>query len=467
MKMRILVAIANYGTKNIKYLDRLISEYKTMSHEVHMVILSNVPKELGNDIEVIVGLPIKDPWSLPFGHKKLFAERINNYDLFIYSEDDTLITQRNIDAFLRVSDVLPHDKIAGFIRYEVDTAGNRYYSTVHGSYHWIHDSMIAVGGYTFAQFTNEHSACFMLTREQLQRAIDSGGFIVPPHKGRHDMLCSAATDPYTQCGYTKYICVSHIEDFILHHLPNQYIGKMGISVDDFSRQIEALQEIAKGIRKPLQLFNTEKTVNTSKWNKDYYEPIKDDVLAQIDDDTASVLSVGCGFGKTEGKLIERGIRVIGVPLDSVISINAEDKGIELTEADFDIALSRLRGTCFKYILFINVLHHLADPVDTIKEISELLSTDGKIIISVPNFNHIRFQRELKEQNISFNGDCYANTGFHFTTSKMVGKWLKRAGYSLVAKRYMLEDSYKNYESISFGYMNELLASNITYVAEKV
>ena len=68
--MKILVAIANYGTKNKRYVARLMEEYKAMSFDVHIVILSNVPKELGQDIEVIVGLPIKDPWSLPFGHKK-------------------------------------------------------------------------------------------------------------------------------------------------------------------------------------------------------------------------------------------------------------------------------------------------------------------------------------------------------------------------------------------------------------
>ena len=114
--MRILVAIASYGTKNLKYLQALLTEYRRMPFEVDVVVLSNEPKELGEDVEVLVGLPTRNPRSLPFGHKALFAERAKDYDLFIYSEDDTLITERNIRAFLDAIGVLPAHEIAGFLR---------------------------------------------------------------------------------------------------------------------------------------------------------------------------------------------------------------------------------------------------------------------------------------------------------------------------------------------------------------
>ena len=107
--MRILVAIANYGSKNLEFLDAVIREYRSMPHDVNIVVLSNIPKDLGSDVEVIIGLPTKDPWSLPFGHKKIFAERLGQYDLFIYSEDDILITQKNIESFLRQTKALPED----------------------------------------------------------------------------------------------------------------------------------------------------------------------------------------------------------------------------------------------------------------------------------------------------------------------------------------------------------------------
>jgi len=129
--MRILVAITNFGWKNMDHLAKLIKEYNSMSYHVDIVVFSNVPKDLGPDVEVRVGLPTRNPWSLPFGWKDLFKERRDNYDVFIYSEDDTLITQSHVEAFFRSSEELPEDKIAGFLRYEVDSEGNKFCSTIH------------------------------------------------------------------------------------------------------------------------------------------------------------------------------------------------------------------------------------------------------------------------------------------------------------------------------------------------
>jgi len=105
--MKILVAIANYGTKNDRYLDCVLREYRAMPDDVHVVVLSNVSKNFGEGVEVVLKSPKGDPWSFPFAHKRIFAERALDYELFIYSEDDTLITRRNIEAFRKATDVLP------------------------------------------------------------------------------------------------------------------------------------------------------------------------------------------------------------------------------------------------------------------------------------------------------------------------------------------------------------------------
>src|ERR1700677_2559706 len=222
--MKILVAIASHGTRNDQYLSRLIEEYQSMSFSVDIVVLSNIRKPVPAGVELLVGLPTKDPWSLPFGHKKLFADRAEEYDLFIYSEDDMLVTQTNLESFLRASAILEPREIPGFLRVEKDSVGKVNYPEMHGHFHWDPESVRVRCGDTFAFFTCEHSACYVLTREQLKRAIESGYFLVAPHKGKYDMLCSAATDLYTQCGFEKLICISHINDFLVRYLPNKYIG---------------------------------------------------------------------------------------------------------------------------------------------------------------------------------------------------------------------------------------------------
>ena len=199
-----------------------------MSLEVDVVVLSDAPKEIGVGARVEVGLPSSNPWSLPFAHKPLFAQNVDEYDLFIYSEDDIEVTEGNIDAFLRWTPQLADDEIAGFLRYEVDASGARSLPDVHGRFHWDPESVRRRGAGVFAEFTNEHAAFYILTRQQLKRAIASGGFLRDPGKGKYDMLCSAATDPYTNCGFRKVLCVSEI-DRVHDSPPNQPVCWTGWS----------------------------------------------------------------------------------------------------------------------------------------------------------------------------------------------------------------------------------------------
>ena len=176
VQMKLLVAIASHGTNNDGYLARLVSEYRSMSFPVDIVVLSNLPKKVAPGVEVIVvDLNGKNPWSLPFPHKQVFADRKSEYDLFLYSEDDTLVTEKNIRAFLEVSAALPDNEIPGFLRYEQGHQGEENYPEIHGRFHWDPQSVSFRGGHTFAYYTNEHAACYLLTQEQLGRAIESRG----------------------------------------------------------------------------------------------------------------------------------------------------------------------------------------------------------------------------------------------------------------------------------------------------
>ncbi|TXL71175.1 hypothetical protein FHP25_31165 [Vineibacter terrae] len=55
----------------------------------------------------------------------------------------------------------------------------------------------------------------------------SGGFLAEPRE-EHDLLCITATDLYTQGGFTKLIPISRLGDLTVHHLSNEYAGRMGV-----------------------------------------------------------------------------------------------------------------------------------------------------------------------------------------------------------------------------------------------
>lgn len=477
--MKILVAMANYGMKNVEYAKQLIQEYHSMPFDVDIVVLSEAPKDFGSDVKVLVGLPSKDPWSLPFNHKKLFAENINRYDIFIYTEDDTLICKNNILAFLRATNAIGDKKLVpGFIRYELYPNGKKNYPDIHGPYHWISGSVRKSGEYIFAKLSNYHSACYILTQGQLQEAIESGGFLVPPHSGRYDLICSAGTDPYTQCGFTKVVCLSHIQEFELHHLPDAYLNHTGLIAknctvldeDGYKLQIKALLEILDQKRANQELFITEKPLATPEWDKSYYEPCRYDTLRFIPSEAKNILSVGCGWGATEAYLIEQGKRVTAIPIDSIISKLAEEKDINVLPADFGMAFDTLVGSRFDAILLSDVLQHLPDPVEILTKLRGLLKVHGVLVGSIPNLGLSRrlFGRLFAKNKKKFQISCrFDSTNLNLTSAATTKEWLRVSNLHPLEVRYEDYATFSPLSVLSPHMPKWIAASNIIFLAERL
>lgn len=427
-KLNVLVVIANYGTKNDPYLRRLLAEYASMTHKVRCVVLTSVPKTLGGNVEVVVHRPRGNPWTFPFAHKKILANRINDYDLFIYSEDDTLITEKNIDAFLKATAVLREDEIAGFIRSEQGTDGTRYFSTVHGHFHWDPASVVTRGSYTFAHFTNDHSAAYVLTRDQLRRAIRSGGFLVAPHQEAYDLLVSAATDPYTQCRMKKLICITQLEHFVLPHLANRYVGKLGLQDREFFRQISALEAIHSNSRPSKALLERTTVVAQGRWAKRYYEPVRQDLMELIPQGAGRILSYGCGWGEMEAELERKGTKVTSVPLDSVIGACAEARGLQVVYVGSHNKLARIVDDRFDCILITDMLHLVREPQHLLTDLATVMAPRGTVIASVPNLQQLSvLWRRISRRPGYKNLGCFEHSGLHTTSHKIIGKWFEAAG----------------------------------------
>jgi SAM-dependent methyltransferase len=466
--MKILVAIASHGTANDYYLSQLVREYRSMSFDVDVVVLSNVQKEVGPGVELVVGLPTKDPWSLPFGHKKIFADRLADYDLFIYSEDDTLLTENNIKAFLRVSADLPENEIPGFLRYELGPDGRRNYPEIHGRFHWDATSVRRRGDYIFAFFTCEHSASYLITRAQLRRAIDSGGFLVPPHRGKYDLPCTAATDPYTQCGFIKVICVSHMTDFLVHHLPNKYIGtRFGIEQKEFDLQIAALLQIGQGGEATSIFLQTETKLADGWYSKDYYEPLRHEVITLIPGSAKRVLSIGCGSGATEGTLSEKEFEVTAIPLDPVISAGAADKGVEVICGDFPAIEKKLLKREFDCLLLLNVLHLVEDPVELLTFFGKFMASSAVAVALVPNMLRLPVLWGRATGDPRFKGlQEYEASGVHFSSPWVVREWFQSAGMNCRTTIDVERTETPNGNRIAESFLRPLMSPEFFTVAEK-
>jgi 2-polyprenyl-3-methyl-5-hydroxy-6-metoxy-1,4-benzoquinol methylase len=466
---KILVAIASFGVNNDSYLACLIKEYQSMSFHVDIVVISNLQKEVGPGVELsIVDLRGKNPWSLPFAHKKLLASGVDHYDLFVYSEDDTLITEANLRAFQRVSRVLPETEIAGFFRFERTPRGELHFPDAHDHFHWDPASVRSRGEFKFAHFTNEHSACYALSRQQLRHAIDSGGFLVEPHSnGKYLLLETAATDPYTQCGLTKLVCVSHFEDFLVHHLPDKYVGiGLGLNGLEFQTQIDALLRIGQNGCRPVSLFQTETKLRYEYYSKNYYEPVTPAVLSAIPNNVRRVLSIGCGWGAIEAHLAQKGLRVAAVPLDDVIPSAAARAGVKLICSDFDGARKALEDERFQCILFSNVLHLVPNPVEILASFTDLLADGGVMILLSPNLPRILAYWRSRSNGLFSGAVNFDSTGVQPTSRRILRAWLRKAGLKVDRITNVLSRQGQSIGRFTLGLTDGILSTEFIVTASK-
>ncbi|MCS3759015.1 class I SAM-dependent methyltransferase [Bradyrhizobium centrosematis] len=460
--LRLLVVIASFGTANNAYLDRVIKEYRSMSFDVDIAIISNIDKRPAPGIECIVGLPNRNPWSLPFAHKELFATRVDRYDLFIYSEDDILITERNIRAFLDVTSVLNEDEVAGLMLVEKAPNGELNYPQAHGSFHWDCTSVRIRGNYCLAHFTNEHAASYVLTQQQLAKAIASGGFVVGPHEGKYDLPCTAATDPYTQCGFKKLIPISNIDDFSAHHLPNKYINRLGVDRRQLDAQISVLMQIARDEHNAVPLFSAETRLWHGMYSKDYYAPARDEVLSGVPK-TAAVLSIGSCSAASERRLLERGNRVVVVPIDPVVGSGLAQLGAEVVLGDVMTARTKIAAERFDRLLFLDVLQFVRDPAHLLGLFADLLAPNGKVIISAPNRPSLRYVWECaRTGNVLRRWGSFEAAGIHDTTTGKIQRWCARAGLAIEK----IERRAPHRASPKWKFLSHVLAPDLVVTATR-
>jgi SAM-dependent methyltransferase len=436
-KLKLLVCICSYGERHLEYLNIIIQTYRNMTIETDVVVLSEAPKDLGPGVRVVVGLPSKNPWSLPFSHKKIFADKLDDYDLFIYSEDDVEISEANIKAFLRAVPQLAPDEIPGFLLYEKDSSGIVWLNNFFSCFHWRPESVRRRGDYVVAEFTNVHSACYLLTQSQLRLAIASGGFLRGPCEGVYDLLCTAATDPYTNCGLRKVICISEADDFLVRHTPDKYTDQAYVSLADLKDQIHTLFDILNGAHPACTLFEIEPKFWHGWWQKDYYEEYGDEVLNMVPGDAKSILSIGCGWGATEARLKERGAEITALPLDSVAGVAAAHRGINVVYGTWGECVETLQGRKFDAVFTTNLLHLHPDPGKLLKQISQFVRKGGTLVLSGPNFGRIpwwfkRFFCIGEFRNLR----SYDQSGINVCGPGTLARHLRNAGLSVTAVRWL-------------------------------
>ena len=118
-----------------------------------------------------------------------------------------------------------------------------------------------------------------------------------------------------------------------------------------------------------------------------------------------ILDVGCGPCVIAGIVKLRfDADVYGVDCDSTFVDQAKTKGIKVYGCDLESGSFPFADGSFDYVLFIEVLEHLAKPENCLKEIARVLKPNGILILSTPNLTSLQNRISLFRGKDPLNGN---------------------------------------------------------------
>ena len=248
-KIKTLAVLVNFGCEQLEFLKIVVDQLKGFSkYEVTIIVQSNINIPFLK-IDKVNIVHLDDYQYLPITCRKIIWEERNHYDLFIYGENDHLFKEIHLDKHLEYSKILPSNRISGLLQYEENELG-RYYPAYHLDFDWDYNSVEIYGGKKFAHFTNLHQASFILTKSQLLKCGKSfdfnrlvkeknrlnlrdrvlKGMMINSNKttfkrfNKYSVKCKVNTDVFEFGGMKKMICITDMQDNLIHHLPNLYIN---------------------------------------------------------------------------------------------------------------------------------------------------------------------------------------------------------------------------------------------------
>ena len=283
------------------------------------------------------------------------------------------------------------------------------------------------------------------------------------------MLETAATDPYTQCGFRKVVCLSHFDEFMVSHLPNKYIGStLGLDASEFCRQVEALLDPRVQSVAGEFLLEPHTKVFHSEWSKNYYEPCRHDLIAMLPAGVRSVLSIGCGWGETEGKLLRKGIDVTAIPMDPVIAACAESRGVKVVYGGLEGAMEQLSGQRFDGVLMSGVLHLLPEPAKALGYASSLLADGGVLVATIPTFLRLPFLWLWLRHPSRYEGwRNFRRSGVHSISRRQAREMLHNAGILLERISTNVPQRWQRLVTLTRGLASAFLSLEYTLVGSRV
>lgn len=150
---------------------------------------------------------------------------------------------------------------------------------------------------------------------------------------------------------------------------------------------------------------------------------------------ARILDVGCADGFVAEGLRRLGHHVTGV--DIAAREGVKDRVDVFVEADLDdgLPVAIAEGGPFDVVLAADVLEHVRDPEELLRELHKVLATGGRLLVSVPNFGHWYPRLRVLSGRFDYDRRGILDRGHvRFFTRRSFGRVLHRSGWHVVQRQ---------------------------------
>jgi SAM-dependent methyltransferase len=146
-----------------------------------------------------------------------------------------------------------------------------------------------------------------------------------------------------------------------------------------------------------------------------------------------VLDIGCGDGRFAEYLKAAGHTVTGI--DDVERPGVRDRVDEFIQADISRGLPPEVGTGYDIAIAGDVLEHVPNPLQTLRELSGVLRPGGQLMVSVPNFAHWYPRGRVMMGLFGYDRrGILDQSHLRFFTRATLRRLVVRAGYDILDQR---------------------------------
>ena len=206
----------------------------------------------------------------------------------------------------------------------------------------------------------------------------------------------------------------------------------------------------------------------------YFHRQRPEMLKYIPENAVRILEVGCNDGAFCATLKRSDREIWGVEMNSEAAQKATKICNFVLVGDFHELYDQLPKNHYDCVIFNDVLEHLYSPWDTIKMVKSLLSENGVLVSSIPNFRYVAnlVTEVIWEGEFRYKpeGGILDDTHVRFFTPKSIYRMFREQGYEVLVNEGINPcKSWKEnlFINLTFGILKDARYKQFATVAKPI